>query len=70
MLPGWTVNIGLDTHELRRMETKAHIQRKGLNVEARGFKVRFRPDSKERNQITISFKKVCLEDITKKTVKI
>ena len=70
LLPGWTVNIGLDTHELRRMETKAHIQRKGLNLEARGFKVSFRPDLKERNQITVSFKKVCLDTLLKKPIKI
>ena len=70
LLPGWTVNIGLDTHELRRMETKAHIQRKGSNLEARGFKVSFRPYLKERNQITVSFKKVCLETLLRKQLKI
>ena len=52
MLLGWTVNIGLDTYRSRKMESKAYIQRKGSNWEVRGFNVRFRPDSKEKNQIT------------------
>ena len=69
MLPGWTVNIGLNTQDSRRMETKAHIQRKCSNLEVQGFRVRFGSDLKERNQTTVSFKKICQETLLRNQLK-
>ena len=61
------IATGLDSKDWTRhsrvkvMEAKACIQRKGSDLEARGFTVYFKSELKDRNPITVSVNNICLE---------